>query len=55
MQFEREDRQKLAKIGVKNVLDLALLIPKKFEDLSIKLSVRVLIVARVFLLLMRFV
>lgn len=38
MQFEREDGQKLAKIGVKNVLDLALLIPKKFEDLSIKES-----------------
>lgn len=35
MKFEPKDREELAKIGVANVLDLALLLPKSYEDLSL--------------------
>jgi len=36
MMFEKSDLANLNKIGVKSLLDLALLIPKSFDDLSIK-------------------
>ncbi|CZE51281.1 ATP-dependent DNA helicase RecG [Campylobacter geochelonis] len=35
MSFSKEDKEELAKLGVKNTLDLALLLPKNYEDLSL--------------------
>ena len=34
--FESKDRAELAKCGIVSLLDLALLVPKSFDDLSIK-------------------
>lgn len=36
MKFEPSDKENLAKLGVKSLIDLALILPKNFDDLSIK-------------------
>ncbi|WP_228568487.1 ATP-dependent DNA helicase RecG [Campylobacter sputorum] len=38
MKFDIKDRSNLEKIGVTSLLDLALLLPKKYDDLSVKNS-----------------
>ena len=40
MKFEASDRAKLLKIGVLSLLDLALVLPKGFEDTTIAKSPR---------------
>ena len=40
MKFEASDRVKLLKIGVLSLLDLALVLPKGFEDTTIAKSPR---------------
>ncbi|MCD8213940.1 MAG: ATP-dependent DNA helicase RecG, partial [Campylobacter sp.] len=35
MKFEQKDKEELAKIGVISLLDLALILPKSFEDTTL--------------------